>query len=800
MSESLFQRDTVGAGVFATLGDIKYSMPIVIVIFNVLGLLAAFVMAPITSDSAFRVLSAGLCVCVMPGVAICQFLRIQVDGCFDLIALAVSFSLMLIALIAIAGFSIHISISACVAMLALSSIILSAINLKRGALGPIENTIKVFSGDSKWFEIGVLAIISIISIMAYRWAGDINQVAWEVSLNMFYTRNYVSGMPLDPVETSLRPDLAVANMIFLWEFILALISKVAGVDCLISSLRSRWLVPFLGFPSFYFMALHITGSAKYAKNVLIITLIASLSTFLFLEPNPLHVQQVVMPPYRRLIMSFLGSIHHGDTAMEILLPLLTGFLFMYLRGGKTKELLPLAGMLVVAFFWHPREYFQVMIYGFCAIISYGVLTLDFLKTEHLWRYFKLGGLFITVALSLFVAAKYSDPSNATISQEIQDKLLLIDGLLSSKWLILLSITMDELPPPIFSWEALCILLFIPILVAGRTEDAGFIRFLITLWFMTMMFRWTQYLFILLTYSEIFVTVPRFIFLFTYVVIGVGWYELVKIINGTLSKLFPGRDLSLCVVGIYGLIGFAFAILWRAEATKGFAITLKTLDYIFALSALAVLTIFNPKFPFYFKVSEMRSRIAKFDYVDTKTGAFYFIVFLMPISSYQFVTFINDNAFYRENVEAFFSDSDRDTGTGVSAEMIKYLREKVPPHSTITVDPPWNHQLGIYTSLRVFPVPQGNIAADQKYITLARLGKNPIFNPQAVEKGLINEGDVYSFIAMHKIDYIYAVNMYVRALTNLTEQYPDKYQIVFLSSNGADILVKVNAMGARDRHL
>src|SRR5262249_52732091 len=108
-------------------------------------------------------------------------------------------------------------------------------------------------------------------------------------------------------------------------------------------------------------ALRILGSARRAERALGIVLVAVLSGVLFLPPAPLV--DVGIANATRGITAFWGTIHHGDTAMEILLPLQIAALFQFLRTGRARDLVALASILLAGFFWHPREFFQMAWYA-----------------------------------------------------------------------------------------------------------------------------------------------------------------------------------------------------------------------------------------------------------------------------------------------------------------------------------------------------------------------------------------------------------------------------------------------------
>src|SRR5262249_17322039 len=229
-------------------------------------------------------------------------------------------------------------------------------------------------------------------------------------LHLIYVRNYASGLPLDFVNTALRPEIiGVPNLFFVWEFMLAGISSAAGIDPLIAALRSRWLFPVLGFSTCFFLARQLLGSTVAARRVLWIVLPLVLTQFIELSPAPL----AFILAYDRPLFSFMGSIHHADAAMEILLPFATGYLFLFLCRGILGGLAVLAALLMVSFFFHPREYFQVMWYGAVAGLAY-VLFARVRWKELKTRYVPLAVVFVAIAAILFIASHFLSPDQQTV--------------------------------------------------------------------------------------------------------------------------------------------------------------------------------------------------------------------------------------------------------------------------------------------------------------------------------------------------------------------------------------------------
>src|SRR5262249_2069248 len=227
---------------------------------------------------------------ILPGMVAGQNLGILATSPLEAIAKSFALSIILATVLALATLSLGLSVSAwTAAMLAWNAGWALALMFRRRTLRPdglLGVTIRGILAPRQWADAGLLLAIGGLSILCYRWGDRLDNVDWEVGLQLIYVRNYASSLPLDFSLTALRPEIGVPNLFFAWEFLLGGISHAAGVDPLVGALRSRWLIPVLGFSSFFFFARHVLGGTMAARRAVWVLLALVLTQFVALAPSP----------------------------------------------------------------------------------------------------------------------------------------------------------------------------------------------------------------------------------------------------------------------------------------------------------------------------------------------------------------------------------------------------------------------------------------------------------------------------------------------------------------------------------
>ena len=95
-------------------------------------------------------------------------------------------------------------------------------------------------------------------------------------------------------------------------------------------------------------------------------------------------------------MAFLGTVHHADSAMDVLIALTTATARLTFRRPGVRTGMLFFTTLAANFLWHPREFLQVSLYV-------GVFAALLLVTPALWRVAELAR-YATVVGTLMLAA------------------------------------------------------------------------------------------------------------------------------------------------------------------------------------------------------------------------------------------------------------------------------------------------------------------------------------------------------------------------------------------------------------
>jgi hypothetical protein len=305
--------------------------------------------------------------------------------------------------------------------------------------------------------------------------------------------------------------------------------------------------------------------------------------------------------------------------MEILLPLSTGYLFLFLRGGYLESFAFFAALLIVSFFFHPREYFQVMWYGVIAAIVY----LTFNRPE--WRILKtrflpLAIIFVVIAAALLIAARLLSPDQRIISAELAISHAAADWLRGGALAAepLLNFAMHGIggqppaPPLVYSWLVLAAMLLPCLVLVGSRAELQLCAYFLVLWWLTLCLVPTQVLLRMLTYSEVSMTKVRFLPIFAYPVLAAGWSAALTLMRIFLHKWLPTtseawHSLSLGV--LCAGLGMVFALIWWRDQPDFAIIELALPAVIGACGIIAWLVLRMPELAERLRLTQLR-RLAR----------------------------------------------------------------------------------------------------------------------------------------------------------------------------------------------
>jgi len=446
--------------------------------------------------------------------------------------------------------------------------------------------------------------------------------------------------------------------------------------------------------------------------------------------SPSSLDWIKQDPLRG-IMSFMGSTHHADTAMEIFIPLNAGlFLFAYRYFGWRSFLL-LSGVLTATFMWHVREFFQTGIYSMIFGMTI-LLTPNIDRKAKLQKWARVMVAFVLVGL-FFVFTTMLIPKHLGMNNEMRIKeialsyALLPENILGvrslfhfpvdlrlTRGLDIQSILISEQLAFVFKhgWNYFLWLILsafaIPLMsFLGEKEDKQLSLFYILLWFFTLCWNFSMLLLIVFTYSEIDFTTPRMVYIFSYIVIANTLY----LIYGKMMKEKAVLKDIIIRMGFLLSLGLIFKIWWVTGLPLAGMISI-------LLSISAMVSFVFLLLP---KTQEVRTpNISHF-----LISVFGIFLFFLPLLGQEYIK-VFKNLFTEKRVSIeWFGDKNP---FGLSKNLIHFIKT-LPPQRTFLVDPLGKAVISIYAPQYTAVLPEmmgSTIMMAQDLYNEARQGKHPLF--------------------------------------------------------------------------
>jgi hypothetical protein len=592
-------------------------------------------------------------------------------------------------------------------------------------LAPLYNSFKNYP-----FNVSNLLIVIIlvtISYGAYRWGENITDIDGEKLIHLTYLRYYL-GMPMALDDLGITRGAIPQNLIHLWEYLLAGWASLINIDPLPLFYRSRFVVPFLGFSGMYLLIRNIFLKAVKSEIIFLSVLFMCLGWFTLLSPS--NLDWVKQDPLRG-IMSFMGTAHHADTAMEILIPLNAGLALLTYRYFGWRNFLLLAGILTASFMWHVREFFQTAIYS--AIFGITLLLTPYInKKTMLKKWAGVMVVFIVVGLVFFFAMlvlvpKHSGHNELKIKEIALSYALQPENILGIRSLFhfpadlrltqgldIHSILSNEQILSIFKdgwnyflWLILSALAIPLVAFLGDKEDKQLSLFYILLWFLVLCWNFSMLLLIVFTYSEINFTTPRMMYIFSYIVIANALYLIcAKTITGNATL----KDIIIRMAPLLSL-GLFFKVWW--------SMGLPLVGVISTLLSIVVI------------VSFIILLLPKTREVHTSNTTRFWVsvlgifLFLLPILGQEYIKlFKNIFTVKRPSIEWFSNNNP----FGFSGDLIHFVKS-IPPQRTFLVDPLGKAAISVYVPQYTAVPPEimgSTIIGALDLYKEAQQGKHPLF--------------------------------------------------------------------------
>lgn len=543
---------------------------------------------PATADFAFRMAVTALLVFFLPGLVWGDVLGFTSSHFLE--TLAVGFAISLCAgVLALAGVvAAGATIAAWVVVLYAFALAGTAVALRKFLRHPpswpgpfLRPLFDPLAGNGG--ALLALGLLVLSSALAFRWGEDFSDVDGEKILHLGYVRRY-HALPLDLRDLGLYEGQPPSNLLHLWEFLLAAWARASHVDPLPLFNHARALIPVLGFSSLLILVRGIFWERRKTEAVFWGAVILSAAAFVLQEPSSLSWLRGNDPT--RMVMSYFGTVHHSDAAQDVMLPLFTGILLHAWRTGQARYALLLFGVGMGTFLWHPREMFQVGIYFAVATATLLLCGRGALAIRK-WA-LVAGSLLACGALSFTLMTTLVPPTPAGHGyDELQLKVTAMSYAATPEHLfgvrnlfnfpLHFTLSSTQSPQQIISseemartarsqwhydlWLIASAVAMLALLWTGDRRDRQLSGFLALLWFTVLCWNATMLLAIVFAYSEILITIPRFIYLFAPLVVSALFYRLAL----TATAASSTRGTIIRVATLFAMSGIAGAALHSPSA-------------------------------------------------------------------------------------------------------------------------------------------------------------------------------------------------------------------------------------------
>lgn len=754
-------------------------------------------------ESAIRIILGSLVLLFMPGILWCEILGFRSAHVLETMALSFSLSLVIGVLLLPLTLILHATVSfwtGCLLFICFAGLLLAVLKMAgKRELQFIPSLWRGFRSDTglNYGAVFSVLVIGFMTFGTYRWGENIFDVDGEKLLHLTFIRYYFS-MPLILKDLGITQGNPPPNLVHLWEFLIAGWARVINTDPLFVFYRSRFLIPLAGLPGMFLLVKQIYTDRAKADAIFGGVLLICLGWIILLSPSPLDW---VKEDDLRGLMSFMSTAHHGDSAMEILIPLNAALVIMAFRNPAWRNLLLLGGMLSATFLWHTREFFQIALYTgvfgivllflpsgkrrtnmmkwlkivliFLAVASVFYLLMIFHVTRdaHGYDEFMLKRIALDYALRSIsdFRSLFHFPSDIRFTVALDRSQLLsfsqIQATLTKNWTVLFPLLLSAFCLPFLAWR-------------GDREDRFFAGYCILLWFLFLNWGFSIFLSIVFTYSEILFTTPRLLYLFAYTVIAAGFYSFA-------GQAVQARGLSavrLAALSAGSLIlGYAVKAWWD-QGIPHLEYASLLLTVLFAASLVAML------------IRRQAAGSAERNSAGRGVAAVCCLgLFLVPALYTEYRETISKIAMRERAALAWFGP---ENPFGLSQELIRFL-QTLPQKQTFLVDPLGRSVISVYAPhyFVLPPVEAGRTLINElDAYAAAYQGRHILYAVPgegfgAAVPSLPEPGALKVWLDQRKVDYILIEKKYYAQLLPFFQGLVQDYQVVFHNERAGELVVK-----------
>ncbi|MGV8124382.1 MAG: hypothetical protein AB2L14_31940 [Candidatus Xenobiia bacterium LiM19] len=563
---------------------------------------------PIEFEDPLRIVLGGMIIFFIPGLIWGEFLGLHPTHSLETLAWSFIISLSIEFVAMLAAFMLAVTITAWVYMVlgaSLAGLVLLLLRFRKGEpfrfaeplMSPLEKSLK-----ENVSHLLILVTMAFIARGAYAWGEDLFSINGEKLLHILFVMKYYS-LPLVLPDLSVGPHVAAANMVNFWEFLIAGWARLIHCDPLPLFFRARFIIPLAGLPSMFLLTKSIIDDDRKAEGVFWTIILMVLGWWVLLSPSSLDY---IKDEHLRGALAFMGTVHHADSAMDMLIAPCAALLFLLVRRTTLVHVALFAALLSITFLWHVREFFQIAMYT--GILGLSILLFPSEEKKKMLKCWSVSIItIVAVAVMLLVAMKLTVPHTAFGYDEMTLKKTALSYAVMGKSFLgvrnlfcfpsILALSSTQTPGIIMDaatvfrmipewhvmpWLAVSLMAALALAFLGIREERRFSLFYLLLWFLSLSWTFSMLIIFVLTYSEIMIGTPRILYIFSYIITGLGFT--------LLARYSVTEDRHSYYPLIFPLLVILSAVIVEGLMKKGFFIPLSYLLSSGALVAFVALVV------------------------------------------------------------------------------------------------------------------------------------------------------------------------------------------------------------------
>jgi hypothetical protein len=799
-------------------------------VFLLLGLTGYWFLLGKTVERADAVrLVAGAClIFLLPGLIAGELMGLRGRSLLETVAVACTLSLTLeIALAAVVFLCatvIQVWVGLLLGMTALGAAVLLAAALHGKRLTFIVGLFRLPAGSGVERALYLACVLAplVLGLLAYAWGEQAADLGGEKYIHMMFIRYYAE-MPLVLDSIGIDRGVPPPNLVHLWEFLLAGWACCVRVDPLPLFAHCRMAVPVLGLAGMYLLIRMVFLDWRKSALVFAGVLLLSIGQVV-LEAGNLRWINAVDPT--RGVLAFLGTAHHADAALDILLPLTAGIFLLFLRQPRPAHGLLVAGILAANFLWHPREFLQAALYlGMLAPVV--VLLPSLRRGVVVKRWLALAGILVAVGLAATAVSRACVSERSHFYDESELKRASLRYALVPKEIATVR-SLFHFPLHVFlattshthivdraavdanllsewnydRWWFLAAGATVVLVLLGVSRDRQLAFYHLVFWLLAYCWNFSMFLILALTYSEFYHATPRLLYLFTYLVIADAALVGATAFYHACQRAFPHRGAGwahagLAAVGSALLIGFANVLFarWMRDGHRGAWLVAAVLNVSCLALLPAVFWCERPWWNAHYALRTLRRPLPLVLAMVLVAAA------LWPHNTRTWRCLI---AIARSGAVGDPDWFGSNNPLGYSRELVSWART-LPAGTHVATNPSDVAMLSIYAPVYLCVQPVCSVIRDQPERERADQGKHPFYRPLAqTEVGApsrVDHESALQWLRERRADYVFLNRAdYDSPALAYFQAHPEVYELVFENSAAKEAVFLVRGGGEESDQL